>query len=109
MLVASDLRRSRMHQLDGAHEQVAGAREHLDGLRPEVEAFRQLIRGDVSLERRVGSVHLQGRETPAVIGTLRGPLNVPAPPRTSRLIGETVQNLRAALDYLVYELCCFDA
>lgn len=51
----------------------------------------------------------KGRSKPAVIGKLTAPLNLSAPPRAARLIGETVQNLRAALDYLVYELCCFDS
>ncbi|MEE8194685.1 MAG: hypothetical protein V3T73_04215, partial [Dehalococcoidales bacterium] len=43
------------------------------------------------------------------IGTFTGPVNRPAPMRIRRLIGETVQNLRKALDYLVYELACSDS
>ncbi len=98
-----------MQQLDGAYEQVRGAREHLDDLKPEIEAFRGAVRDSVALDRQPGTVVHKGRTKPAVIGRLTAPVNLPAPPRTSRLIGETVQNLRAALDYLIYELCCFDA
>jgi hypothetical protein len=50
-----------------------------------------------------------GRKVRAVRGSLSGPLNFPAPPRISTLIGEVVQNLRTALDYLVYELASLDA
>ncbi len=43
------------------------------------------------------------------IGSASGPMNLPAPDRVRRLIGETIQNLRKALDYLVYDLACFDS
>ena len=98
-----------MQQLNGAYEQVRGAREHLDDLKPEIGAFRESVRDAVVLSRQPGTVMHKGRSKPAVIGTLTAPVNFSAPPRAARLIGETVQNLRAALDYLVYEFCCFDS
>ena len=98
-----------MQPLDGAYEQVNGAREHLDALSPEIEAFAQVVANDVSLKYQKGVVKIKGRQIVVPIGTANFPINLPTPPRLSRLIGETIQNLRTALDYLVYELACFDA
>lgn len=98
-----------MQPLNGAYEQVNGAREHLDALRREIEAFVKVVANDVSLKYDKGVVNIRGRQLKVPIGTARFPFNLPTPPRVSRLIGETIQNLRKALDYLVYELACFDA
>ena len=98
-----------MQPLNGAYEQINGAREHLDALRPEIEAFRKTIANDVSLKYKKGIVNIRGRQMEVPLGTARFPVNRPAPLRVSRLIGDTIQNLRKALDYLVYELARFDA
>ena len=98
-----------MQPLDGAYEQVNGAREHLDALRPEIEAFVKVVANDVSLKYEKGITNIGGRQRVVPIGTARFPINRPAPQMARRLIGETIQNLRKALDYLVYELACFDS
>ena len=98
-----------MQPLDGAYERINGAREHLDTLRPEISAFSNVVANDVSLEYKKGVVNIEGRQLEVPIGTAHAPVNLPAPPRVSRLIGDTIQNLRIALDYLVYELACFDS
>lgn len=99
-----------MHPLDDADERVRRAREHLEDLKPRVYDLRETIRDQVSLTRKPG-FHTQpdGTKVRAVIGSFSGPINFPAPPRIRTLIGEVVQNLRTALDYLVYELARFDA
>ena len=98
-----------MQPLDGAYEQVNGAREHLDALKPEIEAFVKVIANEVSLKYKKGIINIKGKQLNVPIGTATFPINRPAPPRASRLIGEVIQSLRKALDYLVYELACFDA
>ena len=98
-----------MQPLDGAYEQINGAREHLDALRPEIEAFRKTVANDVSLKYKKGIVSIKGRQMEVPHGTAYFPINRLAPLRVSRLIGETIQSLRKALDYLVYELARFDA
>jgi hypothetical protein len=98
-----------MHQLDGAYEQIRGAREHLDALRPEIEDFIEVIANSVSLKYRRGFVKIRGHHLLVPIGTAGFPVNRPAPLRLSRLIGETIESLRKALDYLVYQLSYFDS
>lgn len=98
-----------MHQLDGAYEQINGAWEHLDALKPEIDEFRKVIADKVSLKYKKGIVNIKGKRLNVPIGTATAPLNYPTPPKTSRLIGEVIQSLRKALDYLVYELSCFDS
>jgi hypothetical protein len=98
-----------MHPLDGAYEQINGAWEHLDALKPEIDEFREVIANKISLKYKKGIINIKGKRLNVPIGTATAPLNQPAPPRTSRLIGEVIQSLRKALDYLVYELACFDS
>ncbi len=98
-----------MEPLVGAYEHVSGAREHLDALRPEIKTFVKVVAGDVSLKYKKGDIDIGGRRLSVPFGTASFPINKPTPPKTSRLIGETIQSLRKALDYLVYELACFDS
>ena len=97
-----------MHALDGANERVNGAREHLHTLKPLVTSFGQEIANSVSLDYKMGSITMGGRRRRVPIGKTSS-LIAPAPARVSRLIGEVVQNLRSALEYLIYELACLDA
>jgi len=98
-----------MHPLDGAYERVRRAREHLEDLKPQVNALRQAAHNRVSLNRKPGIFTLpDGRKIRAVRGSF-STFIVPAPLRVSTLIGEVAQHLRIALDYLIYELACFDA
>jgi len=98
-----------MQPLDGAYERVNGARERLDDLCPEISAFAKVVEHDISLKYKKGIITINGRPVEAPIGTASFPANLPAPPKVGRLIGEVIQNLRIALDYLVYELACFDS
>ena len=98
-----------MDSLNGAREQIYGALEHLDLLKPEIQAFALAVSNDVSLKYKKGFVTINGKRRVAPIGTATFSMNQPTPPRAARLIGEVVQNLRAALDYLVYELARFDS
>lgn len=98
-----------MDPLDGAREQIIGAREHLDMLGPEIRAFAEIVSKDVSLQYKKGLITINRQQREVPIGTATFPMNRPTPPRAARLIGEVVENLRSALDYLVYELACFDS
>jgi hypothetical protein len=98
-----------MHPLDGAYQRVSRARHHLEDLKPQVNALRQAAHDRVSLSRKPGIFTLpDGRKVRAVRGSVSAFI-VPAPLEVSVLIGEVAQHLRIALDYLVYELACFDA
>lgn len=98
-----------MHRLDGAYERVNGARERLDELRPEISAFTDAVANNVSMKYEKKVITVNKRKVNVPVGTASFPINRPSPPRLRRLIGEVVSNLRAALDYLVYELACFDS
>ncbi|MBI3744253.1 MAG: hypothetical protein HY261_08230 [Chloroflexi bacterium] len=98
-----------MHKLDGAYERINGARENLDGLKPIVNDFAQVVAKGVSLDYKEGFRDIKGKRVKVPIGTASALINQPSPPKLSRLVGYVVQDLRTALEYLVYELACFDA
>ena len=98
-----------VQRLDGAYERVARAREHLTDLNQRVDAFREAKSDDTTIKREKTRLTLpDGREIDAVLSTVRFPIG-PTPAIISILVGETIYNLRAALDYLIYELARFDA
>ena len=93
--------------LDGAFERVTRASEHIDGLAQEIKKYT------LEMERAV----LNGLELNNLRFTLDSVVrlldphvqpNFVVPLRYGVLVGETVYNLRAALDYLVYELARHD-
>jgi len=96
-----------MHPLDGAYERINGARENLDTLKPLIKDFTQVVADGVSLDYKEGFVNIKGERRRVPIGTASAQINQPAPLKVSRLIGYVVQDLRSALDYLVYELARF--
>jgi len=98
-----------MHPLDCAYEQINGAREHLDALRPEISAFTEEIANSISLKYKKGFIKINRHHLVVPIGTAEFPINRPAPLKTKRLIGEIIQCLRKSLEYLVYELACYDS
>lgn len=97
-----------MQRLNGAYEQINGAQEHLDALKPEIRAFAKIIADEVSLKYKKGIIDFKGKRLNVPIGTASAIIR-PAPLRVRRLIGEVIQSLRKALDYLVYELACSDS
>ncbi len=97
-----------MHRLDGAYERINGARERLDELKPHVQSFHAEKRSSITYNRRPETIILNGKQKRVVIGTASTRI-FPAPLKVSRLIGEVIQHLRISLDYLAYQLTCFDA
>lgn len=88
-----------MNELEGAYRRHARAREHLTNLEGVVGQIRQLGENGVLAEENPDT-----REW-GPSGTILDPLKLTA----GVLVGEIVQNLRAALDYLVYALATKDA
>jgi hypothetical protein len=98
-----------MHRLDGAYERLKRARTHLANLKRRVERVREEARDNVVIERKPAVFRREdGREVEGVLGHLAVKFG-PLPPMLSILIGETIYNLRASLDYLVYELAALDS
>ena len=97
-----------MHHLDEAYERVYGAREHLDTLQPLIRDFAQQVGNGVSLDYKMGISPIAGRRRRVPFGQSSS-VTVPAPLRVRRLIADVVENLRSALNYMVYQLACFDA
>jgi hypothetical protein len=87
------------HALDGAFARVGRAEEHLADVFGEVAAF---------VASQQNSTFVDYKPTGPQKLVLNFPDDVP-PPRLSILIGETIYNLRAALDYLVYALVAHDS
>ncbi len=97
-----------MHPLDSANERVNGARERLDELKTHVQAFLAEKRSSITYDRRPETIILNGQQKRVVMGTASTRI-FPAPLKLSRLISEVIQHLRSALEYLVYQLTCYDA
>lgn len=83
-----------MHPLDGAYIRLDRAEEHI----------AELKNISASLLKREMEVVLEGIRADFKFGP-----SVPIPLNYSVLIGETIYNLRAALDYLIYELAILDS
>jgi len=99
-----------MQPLDGAYHRVRRAGKHLANLKRRADAFCQVKSDAVVIERKPETFLLpDGREVKGVLGSASSFLTKPIPPIISILVGEIVYNLRAALDYLIYELARFDA
>ena len=98
-----------MQSLDGAYQRVKRARKHLANLKKRVNALRQVIYDSIVIERKPALFQLpDGRKVKGLLGSARATL-VKSPYIITILVGETIYNLRAALDYLIYELAKFDS
>lgn len=89
------------HPLQGAFDRVNRAREHIAALEVEQEAFGKAYHDNLTIELQPhGDGHRFGqREIEKIV-----PCSIVA-----ILLGEIVYNLRAAMDYLVYELAWKDS
>jgi hypothetical protein len=89
------------HPLDGCRERIRRAEEHLRNLEREI---------DVMIEKQANSVPFDLNPRPP-----HDAINVGFPPETfsglrfGTLVGETVYNLRCALDYLIFALAVLDS
>ncbi len=81
--------------LDGARARLLRAQGHLREFQTETQNFLS------STTYTIWSGDLTG--------TFQGSSDVPPPHLLSILVGETIYNLRAALDYLIYELALLDS
>src|SRR5439155_13835682 len=96
------------HPLDGAFERVDRGGEHIDDLDRRIRELTASQQRDVldhlDLEL-LRNISLDTTILPLPLQINPGP----APLKYGVLVGETVYNLRAALDYLVYELAINDS
>jgi hypothetical protein len=89
------------HPLDGAYVRLDRAQEHLAELKGIVDKF-------IGDEYMLAHAMAQLNPEPGVPFLFIRPES-PIPHRIPLLVGETVHNLRASLDYLIYELALFDS
>lgn len=97
-----------MHPLDGAYERVNRANKHLADLKRRVSLLRESKRNSILSEYRSTLVQLPKYKKRYGIGTVTIHSGIPKP-IIGILVGEVIYNLRAALDYLVYELAQLDS
>jgi hypothetical protein len=96
-----------MNHLDGAYKRVNRASKHLNDLKQEIKLFRQNKINGISIDYQRIRSPIKRNEFIYIRNARSRP--IPVPQEFSILIGEIIYNLRAALDYLVYELACFDS
>lgn len=87
------------HPLDGAFDRVDRAEEHLVDLKRRISEWSVAYRNTA-----LADFNSRGSDEP-----LRGPQLHTVPSIFSILLGEICYNLRAALDYLIYELAREDS
>jgi hypothetical protein len=85
--------------LNGVHLKLDRASHHIEALRAEVDAFKQRDPApwDFTREQRAGSGN-------TVENVLYAVIREPPPLEWALIIGDAIQNMRAALDHLVHEL-----
>ncbi|MGO9172037.1 MAG: hypothetical protein ACLP7P_08745 [Rhodomicrobium sp.] len=88
------------HPLDGAFERVNRARKHLAELESEILGFSQIYHNSIGIKFEPNPPYKPSFDHKFILAP---------PPIIGVLIGEICYNLRAALDYLVYELARFDS
>jgi len=88
------------HSLDGATLRVERAVKHFDELCEVFVAFR---------EANVDKVFFKGNPGPPQNLTISFDSSLVIPPILSLIVSDCIHNLRAALDYLVYELAILDS
>lgn len=93
-----------MHPLDGAYERVKRADVHLTDLDSQVRILSKVISDGIVVNSQPRPFYEPGD----VIGMFK--IDLPQVPHIIKiLVGETIYNLRSALDYLVYELARLDS
>lgn len=88
-----------MRNLRGAYARVARANEHIDDLKSRQVRLAETNEGKFRF-------HLTETHAVQIIG---GEDIISDDPKVSILVGEIAYNLRAALDYLIYELAALDS
>ena len=89
-----------IHTLDGAFARINRAKEHVAELKRIADAFGQAYHDAIWVEAKP--------EHPGLLD-FWPPDPFPIPEEISIVVGEICYNLRAALDYLVYELARLDS
>jgi len=89
------------HPLDGAYLRLDRAQEHLTELKNIVGVF---LRDEYEIAHKTAELNPE----PGVPFHFKRPES-PIPLQIPLLVGETVYNLRACLDYLIYELAILDS
>jgi hypothetical protein len=96
-----------MHPLDGAYKRVNRASEHLGDLKRRVNVFRQNKINGISIDYQRIRSPIKRNEFIYIRNIRSRP--IPVPKEFGIIVGEITYNLRAALDYLIYALACFDS
>jgi hypothetical protein len=97
------------HPLDGAVARIQRANRHIDELISAIECFRKACENNFIANQKFPRVKPgSGRQLSLSISRSGGsPIDVPH--EISAIIGDIIHNLRAALDYLVFELALKDS
>jgi hypothetical protein len=96
-----------MKPLNGAYKRVNRASGHFDELKRGISVFRQNKISGMSIDYQRIRSPIKRNEFIYVRNVRSRP--IPVPQEFGIIVGEIIYNLRAALDYLVYELACFDS
>jgi hypothetical protein len=98
----------RLGSLKDANSRLARANHHLDEVKREIDGLARAViaSGDTNLSvTPTGSGEITDITNTEVLDSI----DADAPARFGILVGETIYNLRAALDYLVYQLAISDS
>ncbi|MFC1934363.1 hypothetical protein ACFLXX_04400 [Chloroflexota bacterium] len=99
-----------MQPLDGAYQRVNRASEHLEDLKERIIIICQRKKNIIfpQVQPDFSGLLKIRKDGKPIIGATIGNTEF-TEHIISILVGEVIYNMRAALDYLVYELACFDS
>lgn len=97
-----------VHALDGAYARIDRTDTHIRELIRTIERFRKATENELIGQKKPDAMRLQLGERSRISFTSSTVLGG-VPPDAAILTGETIYNLRAALDYLIFELARHDS
>jgi hypothetical protein len=96
------------HPLDGAYKRICRTNVHIEELKTVIERFRKLNENKLFPKYQATAAQWHQLNVGQRTGTIAPDPSLNVPEDIPILVGEIIYNLRAALDYLVYELAIND-
>lgn len=97
-----------MHPLDGALKRIRRADVHIRRLTSIIERFRKANQKNIVAHKQLEATQLNLKPGQKLT-TVQSQTAIGLPEDIPIIVGETIYNLRAALDYLIYELAIKDS
>jgi hypothetical protein len=96
------------HPLDGAFKRIDRADSHIEEMKALIKRFRNEQQDKIIAQKQLEAAQLDLKPGQKLVSVERKPL-LDLPDDIPIVVGETIYNIRAALDYFIYELAIKDS